>query len=82
MRDGLFSLSEFPEKVANVLNKNEPYILGQYALSVAEKAHSFIHACRVIGSDEQWARLFLVHCTRQVLKNTLTLLGVPVVEAM
>ncbi len=76
------SLAEFPEKVQSVITKNEPYILGQYALTVAEKAHGFIHACRVIGSDEQWPRLFLVHCTRQVLKNTLGLLGVPIVEAM
>ncbi|MBF0429858.1 MAG: arginine--tRNA ligase [Fibrobacteria bacterium] len=81
-RELIGALALFPEKVLSVLEKNEPCILSQYAISVAEKAHGFIHSCRVLGSKEELERLYLVNCARIVLKNTLTLLGVPPVERM
>jgi arginyl-tRNA synthetase len=76
------ALYQFPDKVQAALEKNEPALLGQYALLLAEKSHRFIHACRVLGSPEQAERLCLVDCTRVVLKNTLELIGIPLVEEM
>ncbi len=75
-------LAQFPEKVKTAGKSYEPYHLGQYALSVAEKVHQFIHFCRVLNSDEEYERLYLVFCTRIVLKNTMNLLGIPLVESM
>jgi arginyl-tRNA synthetase len=75
-------LSMFPEKVTAVLEKDDPYLLGQYALTLADRVHSFIHACRVIGSPQESERLLLADCSRLVLKNTLDLLGIPLVEEM
>ncbi|MFC1584622.1 arginine--tRNA ligase [Fibrobacterota bacterium] len=81
-RDLIKGLSRFSEKVENALNKNEPSVLAQYVLSLAEKAHRFMHTCRVLSSPEERERLLLVDCTRIVLRNTLELIGIPLVEEM
>jgi arginyl-tRNA synthetase len=78
----LKELSRLSEKLQQVVQENEPYLLGQYALSLAEKIHSFIHHCRIIGSEQQEERLLLAYCAKIVLGNTLELLGVPTVEEM
>jgi arginyl-tRNA synthetase len=78
----LISISRFGERLKQVIEHNEPYILAQYALELAESSHSFIHANRVLGSSEETERLLLINCTRIVMRNTLYLLGIPLVEEM
>jgi arginyl-tRNA synthetase len=76
------ALSQFPEKVQTAMEKDEPAVLAQYSLLLAEKAHKFIHACRVLGSPEELERLCLVDASRIILRNTLELIGIPLVEKM
>jgi arginyl-tRNA synthetase len=75
-------LSKLNQKILLACEQREPYILAQYALEVAETAHRFIHHCRVLGSAEESARLFLVQCSQQVLEITLKLLGLNPIRTM
>ncbi len=76
------ALSLFPDKVGTALEANDPCPMAQYALEIAEGAHSFIHNCRVLGSAEEKERLFLIDCARIALGQTLDLIGVPPIEEM
>ena len=76
------SLSLFPDKINTAIDANDPCPMAQYALEIAEGAHSFIHSCRVLGSAEEKERLFLIDCARIVLGVTLDLVGVPPIEEM
>lgn len=76
------TLELYPQRIVQVTIDNEPSVLAQYCLQLAEAAHRFIHHNRVLGSDEEQERLFLVKCTQQVLRNALRLLGISPVEQM
>ena len=75
-------LAQLPSKRQAALEQNEPYILGQFALKLADKVHRFIYNCRVLGSSKELERLLLVYSAKIVLRNTLYLLGIPIVEKM
>ncbi len=75
-------LAEFPDRIASALSARDPCLLAQFALSLADATHRFLHACRVLGSDEERERLLLVQAARTVLASALDLIGVPAIEAM
>jgi arginyl-tRNA synthetase len=75
-------LSRKGEKINAACENNEPCLLAQYALELAEAAHKFIHNNRVLGSTEENSRLFLVYCVQQVLESVLDLLGIAPVREM
>lgn len=68
-------LSRKGSTIAKACETDEPSMLAQYALEIAEAAHRFIHQDRVLGSVEEKSRLFLVQSTQIVLENVLDLLG-------
>ncbi len=68
-------LSKKGKKILDAVASDEPSVLAQYALEIAEAAHKFIHEDRVLGSAEEKSRLFLVQATQIVLENVLDLLG-------
>jgi arginyl-tRNA synthetase len=76
------SLSLLPDKINVALEANDPCPMAQYALEIAETAHSFVHSCRVLGSPEEKERLFLIDCARIVLGLTLDMVGVHPIEHM
>jgi arginyl-tRNA synthetase len=75
-------LSRKGEKINAACENREPYMLAQYSLELAEAAHRFIHNNRVLGSNEENSRLFLVYCTQQVLESSLELLGIAPIKEM
>lgn len=75
-------LGQLNDKVESVVNSNEPYMLAQYCLRIAEASHRFIHHCRVLGSEEETSRLFLVQCAQQVMENSLKLIGLNPIRKM
>lgn len=68
----------FPHVVEGAALSREPHRLTVYAQELATSFHQFYHECRIVSDDKALsaARLLLADATRQVLKNTLTLLGV------
>ncbi len=75
-------LSQFPDRVGAAAISRDPCTLAQYALSLADATHRFLHGSRVLGSDEERERLLLVRAARSVLAQALELVGVPAIERM
>ncbi|MBX4196525.1 arginine--tRNA ligase [Candidatus Pacearchaeota archaeon] len=78
----LVKLSRFPEIVVHAYNDLSPHIIANYAYELAQLFNEFYHSHPVIGSDNELFRLQLVFVSSQVLKNALSLLGIPVLEKM
>lgn len=77
-------LGQFPETVEGSALNFEPHRITYYLQELAGLFHSFYNKHRVIGEDPELstARLLLLKCTAQTLKNGLTLLGVSAPERM
>ncbi len=77
-------LFEFEELVRDAALDRAPHRLTRYLEELAAHFHLFYNRHRVISEDVDLtaARLFLVRCTLQVLRNGLALLGVSAPESM
>jgi arginyl-tRNA synthetase len=78
------SLAAFPDVVEASALHFEPHRIPFYLQDLAGLFHSFYNKNRVIGEDPELsaARLLLLKCTAQTLKNGLILLGVSAPERM
>ena len=68
-----------------VLKSNEslnPSLIANYSYELAQIFNEFYHECPVIGNENEIFRLKLVEVFRQVLKNSLGLLGIGVLKEM
>ncbi len=78
-------LTEYPQAVSDALRQYKPHILAQYLITVGRAFNEFYHACPCMqetDAEKQKARLLLIDCTRTVLRNGLSLLGISVPEEM
>ncbi|MDD5747854.1 MAG: arginine--tRNA ligase [Actinomycetota bacterium] len=82
--DLMRKLAELEELVEFCAEKRAPHRLTTYAEELASSFHVFYRDCRVVTEDAPLtrARLFLVECTREVLRIVLRLLGVSAPERM
>ena len=75
-------LSQFPETVTSAYKNLNPAVIANYAYQLAQVFNEFYQTTKVIDSEEETFRLALVESTRQVLKNSLGLLGIDTIEEM
>ena len=75
-------ISEFPEIVLNAYKNLNPSVIANYSYQLAQIFSEFYHTCPVIGDEKENFRLELVKSFRQVLKNSLGLLGIETMEEM
>ncbi len=77
-------LMRFPDLISEIANNYEAHRLTHYAIKLADKFHSFYHACRILDEEKSLAaaRRELVGATKIVLGETLRLLGVDAPERM
>ncbi len=75
-------LLRFEETLELVDKDLFPHRLTDYLYTLAEKFNAFFRDCLVEGSPEQNERLLLCEATARVLKQGLTILGVPIVDKM
>ena len=77
-------LSDFPGIVEKASNELRPSVIASYAYELAKQFNEFYHIYNILKEKEDIknARLLLVSCIRQVLKNSLSLLGIDVLERM
>ena len=75
-------LARKADKIRQACESDEPSVMAQYSLELAEMAHRFVHHNRVLGVAEEHSRLFLVQCAQIVLEDVLNLLGVFPIRAM
>jgi arginyl-tRNA synthetase len=80
----LREMYKFPESVALSAESITPHLLCNYLYDFAQKFNSFYGDVPVLNSKDGLKdfRLLLVHCSGQIIKNGLNLLGINVVEKM
>lgn len=71
-------LADYPDMLSHALQELGPHQVAFYLRDLAAALHGYYNAERFLVDDEslKTARLTLLHATRQVLKNGLSLLGV------
>ena len=75
-------LSQFPEVVLNAYNNLNPSLIANYSHQLSQIFNEFYHSSPVIGSEQEAFRLKLVKSFKQVLENSLNLLGIETLEKM
>ena len=77
-------LAEFPNIVEKTANELRPSIIANYVYELAKQFNEYYHAHNILKEKDKIknATLVLVGCIRQVLKNSLNLLGIGVLERM
>lgn len=77
-------LIRFPDLISEIAENYEAHRLTHYAIKLADKFHSFYHACRILDEEKSLAaaRRKLVGATKIVLGETLRLIGVNAPEKM
>lgn len=80
----LRTLYKFPEVVLEAGKNFSPNLIANYLYDLAQKYNLFYQKVPILNSEEneKQFRLALTAATAQVLKNGLTLLGIPVLEKM
>jgi arginyl-tRNA synthetase len=81
-RDLVKRLAEFPDIVAEAVERRGPHALPTYAVRVADDFHRFYHHHRVLESEAQEFRLGLVRATQTVIARSLDLIGVEAPDRM
>jgi len=74
--------SQFSEIVLKSYSELNPAIIANYSYQLAKIFNEFYHACPVIDSRKKEFRISLVKSFKQVMKNSLALLGIDVLEKM
>ena len=77
-------LIQLPEEIEAAVVSYDPSRITKFVLDVSADFHSFYNACRVKIDDEglMQARIGLIILTKNVIKNTLTILGVEAPDSM
>ncbi|MBI2630390.1 arginine--tRNA ligase [Candidatus Pacearchaeota archaeon] len=75
-------LSEFPEQVRHSSLQLNPSIIANYSFELAQKFNEFYHSSQVINSENEEEKLAIVKAFMFVLKSSLSLLGIEVMEQM
>ncbi len=78
----IIDLSAFPEIVEHAYRELSPSVIAHYSYRLSRLFNEFYHSEKVIGSSNQEQKLALVSAFSQVLKNSLSLLGIRAIEKM
>ena len=75
-------LSEFKDIISKSINELNPSFIANYSYHLAKIFNEFYHSCPVLGSDKETFRIGLVVCFRQIMKTSLSLMGIEALEKM
>lgn len=82
-------IARYPETVCNAAESLSPHLLCDYAYELAQRFNSFYNHYSILGNNKEFiepdikqSRIQLTAAVRQILKNTLSILGIQVVERM
>ncbi len=77
-------INEFPNKLIEAADKNEPYIIARQIIELCKAFNKFYNENNILNSDEsvKKSRLKLVNAVKNILKDGLDLLGVSAPEQM
>jgi len=77
-------LASFPEITEKASKELRPNIITSYSYELAKLFNEFYHAHNILKEEEniKKARLLLISCIKEALRNSLQLLGIEVLEKM
>ena len=77
-------LSDFPIIIDSSLKNLKPSIIANYVYELSKAFNEFYHTCPVLPAETELkeARVLLISCVQQVLKNGLNLIGIEAPEQM
>jgi arginyl-tRNA synthetase len=75
-------LADFPQVVADAVERRTPHAIPTYAIRLADDFHRFYHEHRVLESEAESFRLGLISATQNVIARSLDLIGVEAPERM
>lgn len=77
-------LEAFPRIIEKAEREREPFVVGEYAVELAQSFNRFYAKHRVLDASEDLAaaRVSLVVGIQKVLESSLSLLGLPILEEM
>jgi len=78
----ILKLNEFPRIVKKSYGSLNPSLIATYSYELSKIFNEFYHSHNVLKSNKEEFRISLVNSFRQVLKNSLYLLGIGVLEKM
>lgn len=78
----IMKFSEFTSKIQKAHDNLNPAEIANYAFQIAQTFNEFYHECPVLNSEKESFRLELVRAFKQVLKNSLNMLGIKPLEKM
>jgi arginyl-tRNA synthetase len=76
-RSLLVKITEYSEVMTNATNELSPHIICTYLYELAQTFNRFYEKSHVIGDEREGLRFQLVRAYATVLKNGLTILGIP-----
>jgi arginyl-tRNA synthetase len=78
----ILKLNNFKEVVQKAYQTLNPALIANYSIELSHLFNEFYHSCPVIDSKQEFFRLKLVQVFSYVLKSSLNLLGIDVLEEM
>ncbi|MEM4326025.1 MAG: arginine--tRNA ligase, partial [Candidatus Pacearchaeota archaeon] len=75
-------LSLFPNLVLSAYRSLNPSLIANYSYRLSKLFNEFYNSYRVLGSENEVFRIYLVKTFKQTIKNSLYLLGIETVEEM
>ena len=75
-------LNEFKTITLKAYTSLNPTLIANYAYQLSQIFNEFYHECPVLGSEREYFRKGLVEAFVQVLRNSLSLLGIDTLEEM
>jgi len=77
-------LCKFPNVVENAASSYKPSLISRYLLDLSQSFNEFYHIHQILKEKEELrnARILLINCAKQVIKNGLNLLGIESPEKM
>ncbi|MFP5451676.1 MAG: arginine--tRNA ligase [Thermoleophilia bacterium] len=77
-------LAEWPESLAEAIERRAPHRVAAYLVDLARDFHAFYHRCRVVGEPDEvrTLRIDLCNATAATVKRGLDLLGVEAPDRM
>ncbi|MCR4925790.1 MAG: arginine--tRNA ligase [Clostridiales bacterium] len=83
-RELIRHLSSLTDTIVSAAKKYDPAAITHYVVELATAFHKFYNSCRVNIEDEELmqARIYLCICTRDTIKNVLTMLKIEAPESM
>jgi len=80
----IWSILHFRDEIERAASTLEVHNISYYLLALANYFHSYYNKCRIINEDRHLtdARLVLVKCVKEILREGLALLGISAPERM